>query len=81
METIGFSYSPGAVYDNTLLANASEKLKANSYKEWGGVVEAGREKMQDSSTLFVKLDWYIKNVEIWVGSENLSSAFTDNYIL
>ena len=44
METIGFSYSPGAVYDNTLLANASEKLKANSYKEWGGVMEAGREK-------------------------------------
>jgi hypothetical protein len=33
METIGFSCSPGAVYYNTLPANASEKFKANSYKE------------------------------------------------
>lgn len=43
METIGFS-SPGAVYDNMLPANASEKLQANSCKEWGGVVEVMREK-------------------------------------
>lgn len=33
METIGFSCSPGAVYDNMLLANATEKFTANSYKE------------------------------------------------
>lgn len=40
-------------------------------------------KIQDSSTLFVNLDClvYIKNVEISVGSENLSSTFTENYNL
>lgn len=32
METIGFSCTPGAVYDNMLPANVSEKFIANSYK-------------------------------------------------
>lgn len=49
METIGFSCSPGAVYDNMLPANASENLKPIAIRK-GGVVEVGRQK-QDSSTL------------------------------
>jgi hypothetical protein len=52
METIGFSCSPGAVYDNMLPANASEKFIANSYKE----VESCRGmegKTQGSGTLVI----------------------------
>lgn len=41
METIGFSCSPGAVYDNMLPANASEKLRANSLRKQGSVVGKG----------------------------------------
>lgn len=57
METIGFSCSSGAFYDNMLPANTREKLQANSHKEGRG--SGSREgEIQDSSTVVfcVKLD-------------------------
>lgn len=52
METIGFSCSPGAVYDNMLPANASEKFKANSYKG-GRKLQKYGVKTHDSGTLVI----------------------------
>lgn len=83
MGTIEFSCSPGAVCDNMLPANASEKLRANSYKE--GMDDEGWEgEIHDSCNLVIcetRLFGVYKIVDIWVSGENLSSAFTFNYNL
>lgn len=78
METIGFSCSPGAVYDNMLPANASEKFKTNRSKEGRKLRRYGVKTHKSGILVSVKAGCFAhrKNAEIWVAGDRQRQFIT-----